>query len=363
MKIIVTTSLCITVAVVLSAQPTITRDNLFRPGDEIFQVDVPIIPDPGPSGANVVWDFSAVQPDPEVYGQEAVLADTTPYFNDYPQSNIALYTEALGTQIYQYMLLDDNSFEQMGSVIAGFQNEIYQDPATYLVFPFTYNSQWQDDFAFTSSFQINPTITTTEGSLETLVDAYGTLILPNATFTDVLRVRIVENSTDTTDFGLGIAEKNVNIDTSYHWISPSYYGPLCSRSKLIQQHYAYLITPDTVIVDVETLNDASFVYDPMSGGSATQNIQPGKYALHVSPNPFEKTVNVSFTSSQPDEMQFLLQDLRGNLIYHETLNVQAGDNNVTVTLPDFPAGVYIAFLQSSSDGADVQKLVRIDSTR
>lgn len=362
MKTCISTTLFVTLAVILSAQPTITRGDLFGPGDEIFSVDVTIVPDAGPSGENVVWDFSSVQPDIEVFGQLAVLADTTPYFADYPQSNIALYTEALGTQVYQYSLVDNSAVQQMGSVIAGFTQEIFQDPATYITFPCTYNSQWDDDFAFTITFDVNPIVTTGEGSLEAVVDAYGTLILPHATFNDVLRIRIVENSSDSTDLGLGFAERNVNLDTSYHWISPSYYGPLCSRSKLIQQHYAYLITPDTVIVDVETINDASFTYDPMSGGSATQNVQPGRYALHVSPNPIAETVQVSFTTQQPGNMQFLLQDLRGMVIYRQTLNVQAGDNMVTLTLPEMPAGAYIAFLQSA-DGADVQKLIKMDGTR
>ncbi|HLF63533.1 MAG TPA: T9SS type A sorting domain-containing protein [Saprospiraceae bacterium] len=362
MKFFLTLSLFLTLISITTAQPTIFRENFFAPGDEIFILDSDVIPDPGMSGENRTWDFSTIPVGKDVIRIGIANADTTQYFADFPNSNIAEVSTFDGGQNIEYDRVTNSIFELLGSVTPGVATLTYSNPLTYLEFPFTYSSQWQDTYANTFDFIINPITITTEGMVNTLIDGYGTLILPHATFNDVLRLKVIDESTDTTDLGQGLSEKNVNHDTSYYWVSPSYHGPLCAYSRTVSERTVYLTTKDTVIADHETNESTSFSFDPMSGGSAVRDVQSGKFALYVSPNPFERTLSMEFTVDQSSEMQLILQDLGGNIVFQQTVSAQAGANEVVLNLPEIPSGAYIALLQSAK-GADVQKLIRIGGTR
>ncbi len=363
MKCFVTLSLLLTLFAVTIAQPEITRDDLIAPGDDIFFNYPENAPDPGPAGENVIWNFSAVVPDTGFLRLHVGHADTTPYSANFPTANISFFAEAGGVQVYQYHLVTNIAWQEIGGVTEGLNTRTYDNPKTQLQFPLTYNSQWQDDFSYTDDFVVSPVSIMGEGSVAGIVDGYGSLILPHATFNDVLRVKLIEQSMDTTDLGQGLSEKNVNYDTSFVWLSSSYHGPLCTYESSVQVRTVYLTTPDTVIVDSETNESSGFSYDPMSGSSGIHDeIQRGKFAVFISPNPFDRILNLKFTSDQSKEMQFIIRDLSGNIVFSESISAQSGENRFTLTLPELPSGAYIVLLQSLN-GADVQKLIRIGSAR
>lgn len=65
---------------------------------------------------------------------------------------------------------------------------------THVVFACTFNTTWADDFA--ADFEIAGFPIVRTGTVTGTADAYGTLILPSGTFTDVLRATYVEDHTD-----------------------------------------------------------------------------------------------------------------------------------------------------------------------
>lgn len=349
------------ISTVAIAQPVINRSNLFYAGDEFFATDVSVIPDPGMAGENVTWDFSTIVGDTAIIHASAAIPDTTPFAADYPESNLAVVYSVGGFQAFEYDTISESGYEQLGYVLAGISRETYSDPIMYLQFPFTYQSQWQDTFASVLEYFISPVSIETEGVLNAVVDGYGTLKLPHTTFTNAVRVKIISESTDSSDLGQGLSEKNVNHDTSYVWFSPSYHSILCTYDYTFTERTVYLTTPDTVITDFETEENSSFSYDPMSGNTAiSEVVKPGTFALHVSPNPFDESLQLSFSTERSAEMQFELRDMNGNVVRHQMIAAQAGDNNVVVDLPNVIPGPYLVLLTSST-GTDVQKLIRINA--
>jgi hypothetical protein len=194
------------------------------------------------------------------------------------------------------------------------------------------------------------------------VDGYGTLMLPQSTFDDVLRVRIIAEATDTSAIGNGLSERNFIHDTTFVWLSPSYHGPLCTHVSSVTMRRTTLTIGDTIVIP-ETLEYHGFSFDPMAEPSSSiGDVSVGLHALHISPNPFGEIIHLEFVSDQSQEMLLSLRDLHGRILHHEALTAVNGENAVQVTLPPMPSGTYVALL-SSRDGVDMQKLIRINGMR
>ena len=111
MKIFFTTFTFLSLTCAIVAQPVISRNQVFAPGDEIFFVNVEDVPGPGMAGAGVHWDFGDVVPDPDVIRMQVADPDTTPYFDDFPNANLALIVSSPVAQVYQYQMINSNAWD------------------------------------------------------------------------------------------------------------------------------------------------------------------------------------------------------------------------------------------------------------
>jgi hypothetical protein len=96
--------------------------------------------------------------------------------------------------------------ELVGPALLG-QTAPLSNPASYLPFPCTFQSSWEDDFAGAIDLMGFPL--SVMGNVIGIADGYGTLVLPEGTVNDVLRVRrITTTMIDVTGFGSGELEEN-----------------------------------------------------------------------------------------------------------------------------------------------------------
>ena len=345
------------------AQPQFSRDDLFQPGDIAFTASSDSVPPVGAAGADVTWDFSGMPIDTlSIIGINFGSPDTTEYAADYPDANLVQIAGFGGFSYYQYMEASEDKLEAVGEVFPGFltSQTFYSDPQTLMEFPVTYQRTWDDTYAYELQYLGSSISYEANGTSEFVVDGYGTVVLPQATFDDALRIRWTSVSMDSTSFG-SESERNDYYDTTYVWLSPSYHSPLCTGSRTRQVRTAYFVFMDTVISDSETLFDASFSLDPFAGTtSAVRDITPGKYAMSIAPNPFAESLNINFTADRSGEMEFVLQDLQGRVVLTQRLLATSGENAVTYPVNDLPGGMYVAMLRTES-GADVQKLVHLST--
>jgi hypothetical protein len=343
------------VSTALVAQPEITRNDLLMIGDEYSVGAVDPVPDPGNSGAGVIWDFSGVEAvDPQSY--DVVLPGTTPYGGTYPDANLALV--AKGNGLYQYQNLTASTLEEFGYVVPGFSTLIYDNSRRYLELPFGFNSQWSDDYTYTIDYQTTPPITTFgEGGINVVVDGYGTLILPQGAFADALRLRVIGESTDTTDLGFNLYERNYYNDTSYVWMSPSYHAPLCTYISGSLLRVTTVAIGDTMVVE-ETDAFMSFTFDPLAEPMplSTRDLAEGNMDLQISPNPIISNIELAFTSKHNEEMMFEVRDAHGRLMTSSTLRAERGENVVSFQLPELSAGLFLATIQGQ-EGVAVLKVI------
>ena len=334
MKFFSTVSLILTLISIGMAQPVINRSHLMFPGDDFYQALATSIPDPGPAGAVVVWDFSGVQGGGTTE-LTAVNPDETPFAAQYPGSNIVFVNTVQGSESYSYQLITENVWEEHGYV-SGIATAQFTDPRTYVEFPVAYLSQWQDAFSYMIEFQIDPpAFTMGEGTIDVRVDGHGTLLLPQAGFDDVLRICIITEATDTSDLGDGLYERNYYFDTTYIWMSPSYHASLCSHNRSTVLRTTTIIFGDTLIFP-ETLRFSSFSFDPMAEPISAIDAQLDNSGLKfsVSPNPFMETLKIAFTSDRFQEMHLTLLDQSGHIIRRDRILAEPGENIKTLQLSE-----------------------------
>lgn len=346
------------------AQPVINRGDIFNVGDQGSIVDALSVPDIGPGGPNAIWDFSDVQIDSQlVVNVRFENTQNTFFAADYPTSNLAQIAGVASFEGYQFMVANNDRIDVVGDYVPGFIDgqAFYSDPLTILEFPLQYQSQWDDEATYEIMFSSTSITYLGESTTDVVVDGYGTVMLPQSTFDDVLRLRTVDYSRDSTSFGAE-SERIETYDTSYLWISPSYPFPLAVHYQSREVLTAYLTVGDTVLSDSETTFSESFTIDPQAGLSTVHDIEPGRFHLSISPNPIESNIKLDFIAEHPDQMEFILQDMNGRVFFKEFLSAQAGENSFDVKLPDIPSGMYFAILDSVS-GGDIQKLIRIGNAR
>lgn len=332
-------------SVVLQAQPVIHRNDLMVPGDLVRAVVAVQVPHPGPAGTMVHWDFSGVQEGSGGSRLNVATAQSTPYFNLFPASNLAFVDGSLTPQYYQYNLLNNLLWEDHGHVVPSFYELKYHGPRTMMVFPCTYNTQWNDNYAYTIDYLIDPPVSTEgQGTLQAIADGYGSLSLPQGTFSNTLRTRTIAMSTDMTLLGPGLFEQNTIRDTVYTWLTPDYHTPLCTYARSII-HRRTMTVFDTLD---EVFDVSSFTFDntaePVSsvnGATTQQGID-----VRISPNPFAQELLVGFVSHQGGMSGIAIYDMPGNTVHAENILVIPGKNTHRLTIPPLPPGPYLLVLQN-----------------
>jgi hypothetical protein len=174
--------------VLLFAQPVLHSNEMAPPGTVAYMrflgnmaaVDTTI------QGSGVTWDFSSMTPhatEPQ-FIMAIVDPATTPNGASFPTANYAWWEQP--NNFYRYFNLTPNLMERVGS----YTNSTYTfaDPQVEYVFPLTYGTTNTDPWYGVfdgGQYQLNCV-------------GHGTLIVPGATLTDMLMVRVkLTNSTQT----------------------------------------------------------------------------------------------------------------------------------------------------------------------
>lgn len=254
---------------VLSAQPVITNNEFYNTGDVIQMVNCDasgVIA--GAPGAGIKWDFSTLSATGG-FSTTSVLLNTTSSFS----TSGLMEVNSDGTTDYLEET-NDNSY------VNGIYNSNTDLTAYYTNYdvaerPVTYNTVYIDHYFI----DIPAAFTYGTGQLTQTGDSYGTLILPTGVFTNVLRVRKVQEENDT----VGTPDGNYTLYTitvSYLWFDGNHNAPLLrmdSISNIIAQtqDVMYLSIPTGINNVVKDQNTYSSYFDN-SGGLVINGFQPGR---------------------------------------------------------------------------------------
>ena len=181
------------------AQPQINSGNLPQLGDHITIAICSDIPNPttldAQTGANHTWDFSTLTELEEQFF-DFVNPSSTYWPTTYQNSNICGASWEDG---YSFYNISANALTTEGNKLILSPGDtasiIYTDQEQIVPIPYSMGTTFSDNFSgtgFVSGF--NASIS---GTIAFEADGYGTLILPNATYQNVVRYRFDRVQTNT----------------------------------------------------------------------------------------------------------------------------------------------------------------------
>ena len=272
----------------------------------------------GATGAGVTWDFDTLT----VTGMDTstyMSCAATPYCDSFPGANIAVYTDSS----YGYGVTSATSMRLIGLTTMG--NFIHMTGNYDLAYyPTTYNSTHVSNYSY-----FIPSFGATHMQTDSMhADAWGTLKLPNATYTNVLRVHTVTIETDSFDFG-GMPFVTTSRSETYNWYTPGFHNAL------------FTVTYDTS-GGMPYVNDARYYTRKTPTG--VKDLDGTAGALHVYPNPAANTVNIKgdIAAAIGD---IVISDVTGRVVGTVSMT---GKTELSFDVTDLSNGMYIISMPTAN---------------
>jgi len=279
MKRTITLFMLALIPAILSAQPTITNAENFSIGTVLtFQQCNSTGVNPGNSGASQTWNFSTLTSLGTTSIETMVTPASTTHGNLFPTSNL-VEQYSNGTFVYVNATVDSSYLvgyvDTTNNLIIHYPNSLL-----FALRPITYTNITTDTFSdiFSSpSYNFNG-----QGTSTINADGYGTLILPNGTYSNVLRLKITQNETDTILPSHTLSNTNT---ISYVWfdgvhtsallkIDSTHSGTFSSKS------VEYLLNETTGITEL-TKNNVFNIYPNPTNGEFTIILQTDNAEINV----------------------------------------------------------------------------------
>lgn len=321
MKTIMLFAMAFVCSLTVPAQPTIPSSQ-YATQTGSFQYKIKYLQDadanPGLSGANVIWDFSNMPGDTTLTSIVGLCPGEN-ICNEFPEAT--QYSKTGTGNSYTMYKKNNSSFEVVGSYNG--VDPYYHNANTekVAVFPITYNQ------SFTDIYASNNATATIKGTVDLLVDGYGTLITPVGTYNDVLRIKRVK--TDTTIIGATIS---VVRSTTYEWVKtgmPTIAGMLKGQ----------------ILFPVQQVSQAVFSYTPLDNVTALQELdQLGKH-MTIYPNPaIGENVQLKITDCIVSSLRML--DITGRLLYDEKISDGQADI-FQIPVKNISPGIYMVIVNTN----------------
>ncbi len=111
---------------------------------------------------------------------------STPNASLFPNSNYVFYDPALTSVVsYEYLNYSSDSIVTVGQYAPSTSHEVYTNPDKTLVFPFAFNQSFTDNYAKNNYSDATTFSSFQTGTRTVTYSGYGTLTLPQATFSNV----------------------------------------------------------------------------------------------------------------------------------------------------------------------------------
>jgi hypothetical protein len=271
---------------------------------------------PGASGPSSVWNFT---PTNLHSAQSYTTSNTLPGVAEYPVANVSVYSSTANIAYYHS---DANELKYFGGLlsIGGVDVKLaFNTPSIYAQYPMLLNSTTTSipDGTITISSLLTGTFS---GNASATAVGTGTLNLPLKSFTDVVRVKTIQNLNATLSFGLG----------SLSTITDDYYSPSASKAPI------FSIQTSTISSTIGGTSSQTIVtvqpnYDIVSiNENKIENIQ-----LSVFPNPAINSINFATTSTEATNV--VAYDISGKTVSSDAIESGKAKMNTS----NFTSGIYM----------------------
>lgn len=309
------------------AQPSITRSAIERINIPVtFKAgDVALTATPGPSGANVNWDFSAYAGANTSTSTMNVCPGETNCFR-FPEAN--RITKPTLSDTYDFVSITDTEARMLGTYAGVGLGDItmtYTDPLIDFKFPATYLQQFTDNYQISTTGGTGSSAET--GQVDYTADAYGTITTPTGTYFNVLRIKRMRTGTQTPG-------PFTYTNESYMWIS---------QSAGIVFNFAI----NTFTFNGTTNVTKSISY-PAAGALSTVDLDAEKEGISVYPNPGSDMISLT---SKEDIKKIKVMSLEGKVVL-------TAENPKNIDISKLQKGVYILQGELKKGGSVSKKIIK-----
>lgn len=303
------------------AQPTAKKAMVFTAGTKVNMLDCNHM-SPGAAGANKTWDMStltAAGGTTDTLKTEYKVPGTSPF----PTANLMVkdadtmitYYNQSANGMYMLGMIDS-------STSGGGTKIFYTNSVLVMKQQLNYNMIAADttaDSIYTGGFSI-----TGKGTVNMIVDGYGTIKLPNGTFNNVLRVRYESNQKDSIPPPIGMSFNTKMV--SYMWFDDAHRSPLCRI--------------DSTDSDGSFDQSASYLLEEKYP-VGVNDVVTSKADFNAFFNGNELVMTGKMDRSKTYETGVF--NLSGQKIYTAEFNPQAGKNSFDINNTLIP-GIYMVYL-------------------
>ena len=187
--------------------------------------------DPGPSGAGQNWDFSDITPTFSSTST-AVAPESTPFAGDFPEATIAFAQSGDNeTFIFSQISTSEMLNVGLGNTPSGGNPMVihYTDAVKLLQYPFSYTDAYTDSY-YTAYSLTEGMVTHEWGTISVTADAWGSVLTPEGTFNNTLRIKSERTYTDSVWVSGIFVNAGTYTQTDYQWYTSTSHTPVISIS-------------------------------------------------------------------------------------------------------------------------------------
>ncbi len=293
----------------LFSQPVIQSFTGGNPGDILTLIECDtngVIQ--GAPGASITWDYSSLLPTATRY-EMVIDAETAPFYSNFSGTNYCrnVYPPP---EFFSFYICTPYELVNMG-FSTWYSSITYDDGIKLMEYPFTYNDSFLDTVCVMFENSIETSYYTRSA------DAYGSLILPNGTYDEVLRVKCTGVSIDS---NLNTGVINTSQFLEFKYFKDNVFGPLMIYSERFNDStdiFKFIFYNLNPMVDIQE----NHVQGP-----------------EIFPNPAKKYIYIKFLDPSDTETQIKVFNMSGvELISYVAKNT----NLLKVNLSGLSPGIYL----------------------
>ena len=349
------------------------QHNGLRSGDEIIKQQVDY-KDPGREGENVIWDFGKLKSVNDEYSlvySSPVLQENSYYVMGYDtiqSKNTDQNSLIIGTEhntMYYYQLKENQL------LLLGHENPTnllhYTQPVVAATYPTNYKqnqtNSYQSEGIYSGKIPFD-----TKGTITTLADAYGAIILPSGdTLSHVLRIKTVQSISEIIQsINPAMNDSLEMVVVSYKWYSKGYRYPIFETIRAINttdtlntqeyqtafffppQEHLYLDDDKDNLAVLDSLWDLEHKKD--IDNPITNPDNGMKLAYNFYPNPVQSQLTLEYYLESATTVNVTIYSMEGKLIKKQEIGkLDKGLHTEYIDCSNLAKGTYILRIEAGSE--------------
>lgn len=291
------------------------------------------------TGTNATWDFTTLNNN-STDTATVIAPSSTPYAASFPQANIAFSSiPNIENTDFEFFRADVSAFTSYGNTYED-QGEIftliYSTPMTYWTYPLNYNDQSAGTFS--ASSVLPGDLTQYQfGTINRMVDGYGTLKLPFGDYDETMRIKVNTQTIDSTEFNPGEFTTTQFNNVIYFYLRAGTFMPLLIQNEsTITAQNGLPIPPQTF---------KSIIYLAKTSINVLSNNKVNTPTFQLFPNPANEYIQIkNLSQTLSIGATYQLMDVSGRVIETGSLNNNQGEFNQTISVQNLPSGIYFLHL-------------------